>query len=933
MNGAAISLIALSWLWPFGDEPPDEETIGNLEERQVEVEPSGPIPGSNRLARENYRRFLELADDDPLKAEAMRRLADLELEATEAAELSANAETIERLGYDNAIELYGKLLEAYPDYSRNDLVLYQLARAYESAGRQEEALVVLDELVTAWPDTVHFHEAQFRRGEMLFSLKRYAEAEEAYRILADAGTETGFYQQALYKLGWSRFKLALHEESLPPFFGLLDLKVVPGAADRETMLEGLSRAERELVADTFRVLSITFSYLDGPASIDEYLEGHESPPHYAYVIYENLGDLYLEKERYDDAAATYRAFVERDPLHGRAPHLLVRVVDAYREGGFPSLVLDAKEEFVERYGMDTPWWAGRERTEHEEVAGYVKSSLTDLARYYHARAQEEGETADYQRAARWYRTYLDYFPGEEDSAKTHFLLAEILYESGDYLAATDAYEATAYGYAFHDRAAEAGYAALLAYRRHEESLAAEAAAAWHERYLDSALRFAATFPSHPETGGVLTTVAEDLFGQGRFEEAIAVAGDVVAKMPPVEAALEQTAWRVMAHSRFDLGRYAEAETAYLELRARTDPADAEAVAEIRRRIASSIYKQGERARDAGEQEAAVGHFLRVAAVVPGAEIRETAEYDAAAVLIAMQAWDRAAGVLETFRREYPDSEHRDEVTRRLAVVYMESGRKGRAASEFRRIAAAGSTAPELQREALWQAAELYRETGSAADESAVLADIVERFPAPVTEAVEARQRLADLAGEAGDAPTRQRWLEAIVQADAGAGESRTKRTRFLAAKASLELAEPKRRSFAAVQLTHPLKESLAAKKAMMEELLDAYGRAADYGVAEVTTAATFRIAEVYHRFSKDLMDSQRPAGLDELELEQYEILLEEQAFPFEEKSIELHELNAARANDGVYDEWVRRSFEELASLMPARYAKAEKTEDALPGLY
>jgi len=932
VNGAAISLIALSWLWPFGDEPPGEETIGSLEEQQVEVEPAGPIPGSNRLARENYRRFLELADDDPLKAEAMRRLADLELEASEAAELSANAEAIEQLGYDNAIELYSKLLESYPDYARNDLVLYQLARAYESAGRQEEALTVLNELVTAWPDTVHFHEAQFRRGEMLFVLKRYAEAEEAYRTLAEGGPETGFFQQALYKLGWSRFKLAMHEESLAPFFGLLDLKIAPGAEDREAMLDGLSRAESELVADTFRVLSISFSYMEGAASIDAYLDEHESP-HYAYVVYENLGDLYLEKERYDDAAATYRAFVERDALHARAPHLLVRVVDAYREGGFPSLVLEAKEEFVERYGMDAPWWAERDRAGHEAVAGFVKSSLTDLARYYHARAQEEGETADYQRAARWYRKYLDYFPGEEDSAKTHFLLAEILFESGDYRAATDAYEATAYGYTFHDQAAEAGYAALLAYRRHEESLEAEARAAWHERSLDSALRFAATFPDHPETGAVLTTVAEDLFGQARFEEAIAVAGEVVAKLPPVDPALEETAWRVMAHAHFDLGRYAEAESAYLELRARTDRQDAEAVAEIRKRIASSIYKQGEIARDGGDPEAAVGHFLRVGTVVPAAAVRETAEYDAAAVLIAMQAWDRAAGVLETFRRDYPDSERADEVTRRLAVVYMESGRKGRAASEFRRIAVAGSTAPEMQREALWQAADLYQETGSPAEESAVLADIVQRFPAPVAEAVEARQRLADLAGEAGDAPGRQRWLEAIVRADAGAGAGRTERTKFLAAKASLELAEPKRRSFAAVLLTHPLKESLAAKKAIMEELLDAYGKAADYGVAEVTTAATFRIAEVYHRFSRDLMDSERPAGLDELELEQYEILLEEQAFPFEEKSIELHEVNAARTSDGVYDEWVRRSFEELATLMPARYAKAEKTEDALPKLY
>jgi hypothetical protein len=239
----------------------------------------------------------------------------------------------------------------------------------------------------------------------------------------------------------------------------------------------------------------------------------------------------------------------------------------------------------------------------------------------------------------------------------------------------------------------------------------------------------------------------------------------------------------------------------------------------------------------------------------------------------------------------------------------------------------------MQREALGQAADLYRETGRPAREAQALEDLVQRFPTPLAEAIEARQRLADLAGDAGDGPTRRRWLGALVAADAAGGAARNDRTRYLAANASLELAEPTRRSFAALRLTDPLEESLAAKKAVMEELLAAYGRAADYGVAEVTTAATYRIAEVYHRFSRDLLDSERPGGLDDLELEQYEILLEEQAFPFEEKAIELHEVNAARASDGVYDEWVRRSFVDLATLMPARYAKAEKTEDVVSGLY
>jgi hypothetical protein len=104
-------------------------------------------------------------------------------------------------------------------------------------------------------------------------------------------------------------------------------------------------------------------------------------------------------------------------------------------------------------------------------------------------------------------------------------------------------------------------------------------------------------------------------------------------------------------------------------------------------------------------------------------------------------------------------------------------------------------------------------------------------------------------------------------------------------------------------------------------------------VAEVTTAATFRLGEVYQQFSKDLMDSERPQDLDEAALEQYDLLLEEQTFPFEEKAIELYQANAARTADGVYDEWVRRSFAALANLMPARYAKTERSENVVMALY
>ena len=74
------------------------------------------------------------------------------------------------------------------------------------------------------------------------------------------------------------------------------------------------------------------------------------------------------------------------------------------------------------------------------------------------------------------------------------------------------------------------------------------------------------------------------------------------------------------------------------------------------------------------------------------------------------------------------------------------------------------------------------------------------------------------------------------------------------------------------------------------------------------------------------MTSEKPPGLNNDELEQYDILLEEQAFPFEEQAIEIYEVNVQRAANGVYDQAVKGSYARLAELMPGRYSRSERTE-------
>jgi tetratricopeptide (TPR) repeat protein len=129
-----------------------------------------------------------------------------------------------------------------------------------------------------------------------------------------------------------------------------------------------------------------------------------------------------------------------------------------------------------------------------------------------------------------------------------------------------------------------------------------------------------------------------------------------------------------------------------------------------------------------------------------------------------------------------------------------------------------------------------------------------------------------------------------------------------------------------VLLVEPLAKQLKLKKARMEEALKAYAVATDYGVADVSTAATYHVAAIYQDFGKAMLASQRPKKLSKIELEQYNVMLEEQAFPFEEKAIELHELNAHRAAQGVYDDWVKKSFAALRELRPVRWGKSERSE-------
>ncbi|RDH81171.1 MAG: hypothetical protein DIZ80_13740 [endosymbiont of Galathealinum brachiosum] len=834
---------------------------------------------------------------------------------------AAVAEDLASAGAQEAIELYKGLLVKYPHYDRNDQVLYQLSRAYEEIGEVDKAMTVLNRLVKEYPNSRHIDEAQFRRAEYFFTRKKYLDSEEAYQAVIDFGISSAFYDLALYKQGWAFFKQDLYEEALHDFIGLLDYKISIGY-DFEQIND---KIERKRIEDTYRVISLSFSYLGGPEEVVKYFETHGARL-YEASIYSHLGEYYLSKRRYADAAGSYNSYVERNPLNKVSPHFHIRVIEIYLQGGFPKLVVDSKKNFATTYGLRANYWTFFDITVYPDVIVFLKANLTDLANHYHAlyqnRRLRKFRKENFLEATRWYREFLDSFPEDLQAPGINFQLAELLLENKNFRGAALEYERTSYNYERHEKSSEAGYAAVFAYREYLKKADQSQRNIIKHEIIRSSLKFGETYPEHKKAPVVLVAATDDLYAIRDFAMAIKIGRRVIEKYPNIETKYIRSSWLIVAHSSFDLTLYADAEAAYSQVLMMTGKKHKER-GKLIENLAASIYKQGEQARKLKDHRAAANHFLRIATAAPTSKIRPTAEYDAAAALISLKDWSKAAEVLEGFRKQYPKNKLQTDVTKKLAIVYKEDGKLLLAAAEFERIERETKD-KGLRREALQQAAELYEKAGDRNKALNVYVRYVKYFPKPVENALEMRNNIANIYKLNKSKKLYVKQLQWIVAIDLKAGKERTDRTRFLAASASLVLAQPDIRRFKLVELKKPFKKNLNKKKKRMKKAIATLTKLVDYEVGIVTAAATYEIAEIYYHFSRALMNSERPTNLTEEQLEQYELVLEEQIYPFEEKSITVHEKNMELLDLGIYNKWIDESIEKLAVLLPARYAKPEE---------
>jgi len=410
-------------------------------------------------AIEKFEAFLRKYPNNPDTAHAMFRLGDLYYEQSETRFL-VDSQEYERLmadfdfdsavdippepqkDYSQSIALYRRIVSDYPDYRYRDGALYMLGFCLARSGSfgydEEESRDVFQSLVDNYPGSRFAAAAHLRLGEYYFDYNQIEQAIVHYKeVIRLSGTEGDLYDEGLYKLAWSYYKISDYDQALTLFTQLLDWSA-----------QNFERTgyEAATAPEAIEYSAISFSDLSNAQG--------GTPLEAAQAFYQQVGERDFEKDVYvrlasvltdqalfADAIDVYRYLQDRWPDDPENPTHQWRIAQIdyllEQEGDAQAAI----QQLTETYGDDSTWWiANRNDPEAQTVArNYIEKSLAAVATGYHNDALETGDPAEFAKAAELYGQYLRKFPFAEDYYEIQWYRADTLMKTQQYAAAETEY--------------------------------------------------------------------------------------------------------------------------------------------------------------------------------------------------------------------------------------------------------------------------------------------------------------------------------------------------------------------------------------------------------------------------------------------------------------------------------------------------------------
>ena len=440
-------------------------------------------------ASKSFEKFIQLYPDEPrYTPDAMFRLAELYFEQAKDAQRVAQKEYEERLRllpagedpppepkvrFDKPVALYSAMIVKFPDYKLLDGVYYLLAYVLDQQGDSDAARQIFTEVIQKFPKSRFVPEAWMRLGEHWFdtveedATATLQAAAGAYAHVLDA-PDSPLFDKALYKLGWTWYRLDRYDDAVTCFVELIDHYAKKGTEGGELRAEALQYTAISFADETWGGIDKARAYF-------KKLGGRA----WSHEVFRKLGDIYFDQTKHADAITAYRTVLEEKPSAPDAPQVQQRIVQAYERDREFEKAWKERDALVRQFSEGSAWFEANKNDPEviRKTRDLMERSLYTSAVFHHQQAQSykkanrlDQALKEFQQAALAYDTYLARFPHAKNLYETRFYLAETQYNSLQFEQAAESYAKVRDDPADGRYQSEAAYAAVLSLHHEVERL-------------------------------------------------------------------------------------------------------------------------------------------------------------------------------------------------------------------------------------------------------------------------------------------------------------------------------------------------------------------------------------------------------------------------------------------------------------------------------
>jgi TolA-binding protein len=670
--------------------------------------------------------FKRLAEHEKLETEYFRRL---ELYDQGKLEQEPVAPEFPLYDYSRAIEVYDKISNEYPQSQYADDVLYSKAFLMAEMKKGVESRRLFQEVIDRYPDSHFAAESYMRLAEYFFDPRQDKDSEQSLVELQKAiklykkvlqYPDSKRYDEALYKLGWSYYRMTGHDPKYYTDAIVHFLKVVDDVTRAEELDPRKQISNPSVRNEAIQYIGISFAdeefYANaGVQSARRFIEKIGGRP-YGVEIMRALGETHQKVENNDRALEAYETLLDMYPLYEEAPLIAQKVADTYFAKGNDELEYQTRYNLFKNYNPKSEWFAHITGSEIPNKLNYLKAAeelsekslynnlAIDIQKAQEAEAEGSPETIPlYVKTSAGCEEYLDVFPADSNAYEINWTYALILDEklirfadayeqylrvSNDYLE-TEHQEAAANNAIFMAETLvviafgpQADTAVVMDISQ-QEALRPEVLTTEERRQIVAYENYIKLFSDGANTPMYLARAGGIFFQHKQFAEAKVYFNTLIKRFPGAKE--KSIAMQSIMNSYFFLGKFRDSEVIAKRILNDMDAPDEQKVF-AKQRLAQAVYKNAKLYEDQGQYLEAAQEFHRVFLESPEDRTYVDASlFNAGYNYDKIKEWEKAIEMYMLLVDNYPDSEYNLRCLQTTAEDYKELKRFTDAGKTYERV--------------------------------------------------------------------------------------------------------------------------------------------------------------------------------------------------------------------------------------------------------